>query len=188
MDGVSLLKWILEWYYFRNRAFLKLSSSCQQHRCYHLTPLEPTDDVFGFNKTLDPSGRGGHQKPSRRRCKSPGHYIQVSPRLTPHSTNTPRGNREKKNKEFRPQALCWGFEPVLWRWGCGRGGGCGEGRRRARALNTISCCSLYWGLISAFRFPILLKLLLPNFVAPFCCWDKQSCLIDITKKKKIIQW
>lgn len=62
-----------------NSSSLKSLSSCQQDRRHHLTPLEHTDGVFAFNKTLDPFGRGDHQKHSSRgRCKPPGHYTHTS--------------------------------------------------------------------------------------------------------------
>lgn len=38
---------ILIWY---SSSLKSLLSSCQQHRRYHLTPLEPSDGVFGFKQ------------------------------------------------------------------------------------------------------------------------------------------
>ena len=98
-----------------NSFSLKSLSSCQQHRHHHLTPLEHTDGVFGFNKTLELSGKGDHQKHfSRRRCKPPGHYTQVFPRLTPHTTNITRGIKRKRNKGFIPQeSFALGIRPLV---------------------------------------------------------------------------
>ena len=150
-----------------NSFSLKSLSSCQQHRHHHLTPLEHTDGVFGFNKTLELSGKGDHQKHfSRRRCKPPGHYTQVFPRLPLHTTNITRGIKGKRNKGFSPQeSFALGIRPLVLEMRMVERKRIREGRRRASALNTTSCCSLYGGRISAFRIPILLKLFLPNFVA-----------------------
>ena len=112
-----------------NSFSLKSLSSCQQHRHHHLTPLEHTDGVFGFNKTLELSGKGDHQKHfSRRRCKPPGHYTQVFPRLTPHTTNITRGIKGKGIRDSaHKKASRWGSDPLSWRWGWLRGRGYGRG-------------------------------------------------------------
>ena len=123
------------------------------------------------NKTLELSGKCDHQKHfSRRRCRPPGHYTQVFSRLPLHTTNITRGIKEKRNKGFSPQeSFALGIRARVLEMRVVERKRMREGRRRVSALNTTSCCSLYGGLITAFRIPILLKLFLLSFVAHFCC-------------------
>ena len=132
------------------------------------------------NKTLELSGKCDHQKHfSRRRCRPPGHYTHythytlhpwVFPRLPLHTTNITRGIKGKRNKGFSPQeSFALGIRARVLEMRVVERKRMREGRRRVSALNTTSCCSLYGGLITAFRIPILLKLFLPSFVAHFCC-------------------
>ena len=123
------------------------------------------------NKTLELSGKCDHQKHfSRRRCRPPGHYTQVFPRLPLHTTNITRGIKGKRNKRFSPQeSFALGIRARVLEMRVVERKRMREGRRRVSALNTTSCCSLYGGLITAFCIPILLKLFSPSFVAHFCC-------------------